>query len=820
MNNKKIHNILVGVNLLKSNKEKNIPTKKNIESAININTYKTGKKNINKTSSNKNKFINNKNSFNKNQNRKQTLSSINNVKSSKVFEVKNKKNKIKFSLNLNEESSFSQNKYKSDKNFYNTINAINTRVKIFNKNDFIIKDFNKKNKSIQNSSRVKVNHIRYNTYSNNYNGSREEFNYKNKNNKKDDKIKQSNNIIINFFNAPINKYNEEFYFNNINDMNKIIIKNKPIKKKVLNIFNHLNRKSSHNDNLNNNNIKNIYPIFSSHSNINNYNNFELQIYQNKKKTISNVFDNLKTIVNSHSITKVKSPNYKESIDIYSNRYKRIKFNKNRKNTKNLSLNIKLKGENKLKTIFKRTNNYYNLNTLNKNNLLNIKKEHYIRSKNLKTENKIKSKHVLYNLLFKSSLKTEKNKSSKTKSKNLKDILSFNKLNIFKSIDVEKSFKSNNKFNTIITEVHNNKTKKTIKNKFLKKSSVPLKINTNLHYHQKKNNMKSILNNNNKATIKFNPKEDGNNKSLKTKFDEHNNSSENQIIINKDPKYLGEYLDEILCNLYLEEKKFMEKIGFQISSDILNNYGINPETRTCLIDSLIDLQKIFDFNERTLFITVQLFDRYIALSVIKDIKPKLKEENLDIILTASLLIASKLEESVLYKLSDYLGILSEKYTLEDIKITENKIMNLLDFSAVSPTILDFFEVFAEKIQLNDDKKKRGLFLLNTILLDINLSQISGSVIAYAIIIILQDNNIDKCKNLIEILNLMTKNYYKNKLENSESLCLMNNDEKMGELCHLIQIFAEGILKTEYNHVSEKFNCNKNDCITKLNKYSSI
>ena len=37
-------------------------------------------------------------------------------------------------------------------------------------------------------------------------------------------------------------------------------------------------------------------------------------------------------------------------------------------------------------------------------------------------------------------------------------------------------------------------------------------------------------------------------------------------------------------------------------------------------------KIFDFNERTLFITVQLFDRYIALSVIKDIKPKLKEEN--------------------------------------------------------------------------------------------------------------------------------------------------------------------------------------------------
>ena len=830
MNNKNKNNFFAGVKILKPHKEKNISAKKHIGNTININTYKNNKKNLYKTSSNKNKSIN-KNSYNKSQTRKQTLSSINNGKSLKIFEVKKKKNnKIKFSLNFNDESSFSRIKYKSDKNFYNTINAINTRVKIFNKNDFIIKDFNKKNRSIQNSSRVKINHIRYNTYSNNYNGSREELSYKIKNSKKEDKMKQSNNIIINFFNAPINKYNEEFYFNNINDINKIIIKNKQIKKKVFNIFNHVNRKTPHNNDNLNNNIKNIYPLFSSNNN--NYNNFEFQIYQNKKRTISNIFDNLKTIVNSHSITKVKkSPNYKESIDIYSNRYKKIKFNKNKKATKNLSLNIKLKGENKLKTIFKKTKNYYNFNTINKNNLLNSKKEHYIRSKNLKTEHKIKNKHILYNLLFKSTLKTEKNKSNKTKTKNLKDILSFNRLNIFKSIDVERSFKNINKFNTIITEVqNNNKTKKTIKNKFLKKSSIPIQINNNIHYHQKKNNdnnMKTIFNHSNhnnnaikeNKIIKLNQKlNEQNNKNKK-------NNSENQLIINKDPKYLGEYLDEILCNLYLEEKKYMEKIGFQISSDILNTYGINPETRTCLIDSLIDLQKIFDFNERTLFITVQIFDRYIALSIIKEINPRLKEENLDIILTSSLLIASKLEESILYKLSDYLGILSEKYTLEDIKITENKIMNLLDFSAISPTFLDFFEIFAEKINLNDAQKNKGLFLLNTILLDINLSQISGSVIAYAVIIILiqennNSNNDYNFKDLIEVLNLMNKNMNRNKLENTESLSLMNNEEKMEELCHLIQVFAEGILKTEYNHISEKFNCNKNDYITKLNKFSSI
>ena len=503
----------------------------------------------------------------------------------------------------------------------------------------------------------------------------------------------------------------------------------------------------------------------------------------------------------------------------------------------MSLNIKLKGENKLKTIFKRTKNINSINAINKNNIINIKQDHFIRSKTLKTEHKTKNKHILYNLLFKSNLKTEQNNSYKNKSKNLKNILSFNRLNTFKSIDVERNTRKIPKFETLLTEVYNNiNTKKSNKNKFLKKSKVPIYINNNIHYHQNKN-MKTIFNSGNhsintkKNILKVDKKTNENKKLIKPHFIreidnnlikdsniESESDNDKRLIINKDPKYLGEYLDEILCNLFLEEKHFMEKAGFQISSDILNSYGINPETRTCLIDSLIDLQKIFNFKERTLFITVQLFDRYIALSIIKEITPKLKEENLDIILTSALLIASKIEESILYKLSDYLGILSEKYTIEDIKITENKIMNLMDFSAVSPTVLDFFEILAEKSELNEDQKNRGLFLLNTILLDINLSQISGSVIAYAIVKIVQENNNNK--SLIEILNLVNKSKKKNNVDNLDAVSLMNNDEKMEELCNLVQVFAEGILKTEYNHISEKFNCQNNDYISKLKAHTSI
>ena len=61
--------------------------------------------------------------------------------------------------------------------------------------------------------------------------------------------------------------------------------------------------------------------------------------------------------------------------------------------------------------------------------------------------------------------------------------------------------------------------------------------------------------------------------------------------------------------------------------------------------------------------MQLFDRFLITSIINHLS-KIEEEDLDSILTTSLLIASKIEESILYKLTDYLGILSDKYTINN------------------------------------------------------------------------------------------------------------------------------------------------------------
>ena len=202
MNIQKIFNLSGSRGQLKPGKEKVLSSQKHFQKDLNIKTYKMSNKDLYDTFAIKNNKSANKNRFNKNKynnNRKQSMISIKNDKLSKIFKIKKGKiNPLKNSLNLSIEESLSKNK--QTKILYNTINAINPRIKIFNNNNIIIKDINKKNKSIQNSSRMKFSQIRCNTYSPIYKENKDDYR-----NKSNNKKESNNNIIINFFNAPVNK---------------------------------------------------------------------------------------------------------------------------------------------------------------------------------------------------------------------------------------------------------------------------------------------------------------------------------------------------------------------------------------------------------------------------------------------------------------------------------------------------------------------------------------------------------------------------------------------------------------------------------------
>ena len=61
---------------------------------------------------------------------------------------------------------------------------------------------------------------------------------------------------------------------------------------------------------------------------------------------------------------------------------------------------------------------------------------------------------------------------------------------------------------------------------------------------------------------------------------------------------------------------------------------------------------------------------------------------------------------------------------------------------------------------------------------------------------------------------------NSKNNLDAFYLLNNKEKIDELCELINVFSKGILKTEYNHVFKKFDCKKYDFISEKMRGSYI
>ena len=341
-----------------------------------------------------------------------------------------------------------------------------------------------------------------------------------------------------------------------------------------------------------------------------------------------------------------------------------------------------------------------------------------------------------------------------------------------------------------------------------------------------NNYFTIITKNNKESnihnLFFSPQEQGlkifvSNKKFTGEKKENKNKLLNEnIIINKNPEYVKEYTEEILINLLIEEFIFNKKKKLFLNTEILNNYGINPIIRSCLIDSLIGLQETFQFCNKTLFITVKIFDNYISSIIAeKDKKSKIEDSDLDMIIVSCFLIASKMEESFIYHLTDYLTILSDKYSTSDLMNMEYNILKYYNFVIFEPNSLDFFEIFASFYELDEKSKNRGIKILFAILLNVDLSQMPSSIIAFAVIYILMEKNFSKMINKIDSLfyNLYRWSDWNDKKYNDKQknetyskymkiIGPLKNENDVKEISDMILYFIDNIPKNEFNNTIKK------------------
>jgi hypothetical protein len=263
--------------------------------------------------------------------------------------------------------------------------------------------------------------------------------------------------------------------------------------------------------------------------------------------------------------------------------------------------------------------------------------------------------------------------------------------------------------------------------------------------------------------------------------------------------IDEYFDEILYSLLKEESDFISKKIIDHSYLFDETNDISPEMRAMVVDWLLEVHQIFHFREKCLFTTVQIIDKYLS-------KKNISIEQFQLLSLTALNIASKQEEVEYPILDNFITISKNTITKKEMIDMENNVISTIDFEILSPTILDFFQLYAAVCNLNPVEISQGLYIMNIILIDINMLKHKNSILAFVVLKLITKE--EKVKELIIFIKEICKKAYKvNGNKNNEAQILLNEINKENNSHHLkkeVKNLFRTILKTHYLNAKNKFN----------------
>ncbi|KAL6873545.1 hypothetical protein ACP4OV_013627 [Aristida adscensionis] len=164
----------------------------------------------------------------------------------------------------------------------------------------------------------------------------------------------------------------------------------------------------------------------------------------------------------------------------------------------------------------------------------------------------------------------------------------------------------------------------------------------------------------------------------------------------------DYVDEIYC-FYRKT----EGSSCVCPSYMLCQTDINEKMRGILIDWLIEVHYKLELLEETLFLTVNIIDRFLE-------RENVVRKKLQLVGVTAMLLACKYEEVSVPVVEDLILICDRAYTRADILEMERMIVNTLKFNMSVPTPYCFMRRFLKAA--NSDKK---LELLSFFMIELSL-----------------------------------------------------------------------------------------------------
>ena len=186
--------------------------------------------------------------------------------------------------------------------------------------------------------------------------------------------------------------------------------------------------------------------------------------------------------------------------------------------------------------------------------------------------------------------------------------------------------------------------------------------------------------------------------------------------------VDEYFNDICIELFGNEDKYLADPEY-----MSNQSDINHKMRAILIDWLIDVHLKYKLVPQTIYIAVNLIDRYLS-------KNETTRVNLQLVGVAAMFIACKYEEIYPPELKDFVYITDGAYVKSDVLNMEYKILKSLEFNITFPTQWSIFEIYRKKLDLNEKTYKLAWFLMELCLIDYKTLKFKMSTLAASAILI--------------------------------------------------------------------------------------
>lgn len=177
-----------------------------------------------------------------------------------------------------------------------------------------------------------------------------------------------------------------------------------------------------------------------------------------------------------------------------------------------------------------------------------------------------------------------------------------------------------------------------------------------------------------------------------------NSDAPRINVDSDVTGVTDYSNEILLHYRREENKYMPSPNYMNFQE-----EIRWAMRTVLVDWIIDVHFKLNLLPETLYLSVNLIDRFLSLRIVTIGK-------LQLVGVSGLLIASKFQEIASPSVETFVVITDRSFTVNEILRAEKYMLHCLDYRINYPSPLNWLRKYSE----NKEAERLGCIIMDTIL----------------------------------------------------------------------------------------------------------